>query len=114
MSLSFYMDHHVPSAITNGLRERGINVLTAFQDNAHEMEDSRLLDRATKLGRILFTQDTDFLGEADLRQRNGIYFAGIVYSHQRLNFGTCISHLEILAKAGVPQDFENRLVYLPL
>jgi hypothetical protein len=28
MSLSFYMDEHVPKAITNGLRIRGIDVLT--------------------------------------------------------------------------------------
>jgi hypothetical protein len=32
--LSFYMDHHVPSAITAGLRRRGVAVLTAAEDGS--------------------------------------------------------------------------------
>lgn len=34
--LSFYMDHHVFSSITRGLRERGIDVLTAEEDGCAE------------------------------------------------------------------------------
>jgi len=34
MPLKLYMDHHVPRAITNGLRLRGIDVITAREDNA--------------------------------------------------------------------------------
>ncbi len=30
MALKLYMDHHVPRAITNGLRMRGVDVLTAL------------------------------------------------------------------------------------
>lgn len=32
MPLALYMDQHVPLAITVGLRLRGIDVLTAFED----------------------------------------------------------------------------------
>ena len=38
VSLQLYMDHHVPSAITRGLRQRGIDVLTAQQDDADQLE----------------------------------------------------------------------------
>ena len=55
------MDHHVPRAITIGLRLRGIDVITAFEDDAGEMTDSELLDRAGEIGRVLFTQDDDLL-----------------------------------------------------
>ena len=34
MSLRLYMDHHVPFSVTEGLRQRGIDVLTAYEDNA--------------------------------------------------------------------------------
>lgn len=34
MSVQLYMDVHVPRAITNGLRKRGVNVITAQEDNA--------------------------------------------------------------------------------
>ncbi len=32
MPISFYMDEHIPKAITLGLRMRGIDVLTAQED----------------------------------------------------------------------------------
>jgi Domain of unknown function (DUF5615) len=55
MPLALYMDHHVPRAITVGLRLRGVEVITAYEDGASELEDAALLDRATTLGRVLFT-----------------------------------------------------------
>ena len=61
------MDVHVPYAITIGLRLRGVDAVTAQEDDASELDDSTLLDRATELGRVLFTQDDDLLREAKLR-----------------------------------------------
>ena len=45
--VALYVDHQVPRAITAGLRLRGIDVLTAFEDGADTLDDSALLDRAT-------------------------------------------------------------------
>ena len=56
MPLAFYMDHHVPRAITLGLRLRGVGVLTAHEDGASELDDAALLDRASELGRVLFPE----------------------------------------------------------
>lgn len=67
MALQLYMDHHVPRAITVGLRQRGVDVLTAFEDGAHELLDPDLLDRAGALGRVLFIRDDDLLAEATRR-----------------------------------------------
>lgn len=61
MSIRLYMDVHVPYAISFGLRLRKVDVVTSQEDGTTELEDSKLLDRATALGRGLFTQDTDFL-----------------------------------------------------
>ena len=71
MSLGLYMDAHVPLAITRGLRRRGVDVLTAQQDGTTRLPDPELLDRATALGRILFSQDEDLIAEAVRRQRSG-------------------------------------------
>ena len=57
MALTLYMDQHVPKAITVGLRLRGVDVVTAYEDGAAELKDSELLDRAQTLKRVLFTQD---------------------------------------------------------
>jgi hypothetical protein len=52
------MDHHIPMAVTEGLRLRGVDVLTAYEDGTAQVEDPILLQRANELGRVLFTQDT--------------------------------------------------------
>jgi predicted nuclease of predicted toxin-antitoxin system len=91
MSITFYMDQHVPRAITVGLRFRGVEVLTAYEDDASELEDVELLNRAGELGRVLFTRDDDLLAEATKRQRAGIPFWGLVYAHQlRVSIGRCV------------------------
>ena len=115
MALALYMDHHVPRAITVGLRVRGVEVLTAEENGAKELQDSKLLDRAGALGRILFTHDDDLLVEATRRQRAGISFAGMIYAHPlRISIGRCVRDLETIAKAGEPEDLVNHVQFLPL
>jgi hypothetical protein len=109
------MDVHVPSAITEGLRLRGVEVLTSQADGTRRLSDTALLDRATTLERILFTRDEDLLREAAQRQERGMAFAGVIYAHQlKVTIGQCIRDLETLALVGEPEDFANRVEYLPL
>jgi hypothetical protein len=57
----------------------------------------------------------NFLVEAARRQRAGIPFHGVIYAHQlRVFIGICVSHLEMIAKAGDPSDVINAVLYLPL
>ena len=115
MSVGLYMDEHVPRAITEGLRLRGVDVLTAQEDNRRRASDPELLDRATELGRIPFTQDSDLLREAARRQRAGEFFTGIIYAHPlKVTIGECIEDLTLLATVGEPEDFANQVIFLPL
>lgn len=115
MPVAFYMDHHVPHAITLGLRLRGLDVLTAFEDGTSALQDAALLDRAGELGRVLFTRDDDLLAEANSRQRAGIPFHGIVYAHQlRVSIGRCVQDLQIIAEAEGTESLENAIIFLPL
>lgn len=109
------MDEHVPKAITVGLRQRSVDVLTAQEDNRTGVSDLILLDRAKELKRIIFSQDDDFLAEAHRRQVEGINFAGVIYVHQRnISIGDCVRDLELIAKVSEPEDFADRVQYLPL
>lgn len=115
MSVALYMDEHVHRAITAGLRLRGVNVLTAQEDGRRNIPDDVLLDRATELQRVLFSQDEDLLAEATRRQRGGIPFAGVIYAHQRrVTIGACVHDLELIAKSANLEDFTHRVEYLPL
>jgi len=115
VALSLYMDHHVPRAVTIGLRLRQVDVLTAYEDGMSEAEDPALLDRAGELGRVLFTHDDDLLVEAARRQREGVTFGGVVFAHQlHISIGTCIHDLELIAKAGESGDLVDQVLFLPL
>ncbi len=115
MSVGLYMDEHVPRVITEGLRLKGVDVLTAQEDSRRRVSDAELLDRATALGHILFTQDSDLLREATRRQRMGKFFAGIIYAHPlKVTIGECIEDLILLATVGEPDDFANQVIFLPL
>jgi predicted nuclease of predicted toxin-antitoxin system len=109
------MDVHVPYAITIELRLRGIDVLTSQDDNATQLADPDLLERARALGRTLFTQDKDFLRVASNWRQRGQGFAGIIYAHQaEVTISRCINDLELIPKVYEPGDLTNRVEYLPL
>jgi predicted nuclease of predicted toxin-antitoxin system len=109
------MDVHVPLAITEALRVRGIDVLTAQEDDARQLEDHELLDRAGSLGRVLFTRDVDLLAEATRRQRDGVSFRGVIFAHQlQVTIGQCVRDLELIAAAGEPEDLASQVCFLPL
>lgn len=114
MAIALYMDHHVPRAITMGLRLRKVNVLTAYEDGASNLDDPDLLDRASELERVLFTMDDDLLVEAAARQSQGVAFGGVIYAHQlRVSIGACVRDLELIAKVGEPEDLRGRVQFLP-
>lgn len=115
MTLDLYMDEHVRRSITNGLKLRGVNVITAQEDGRTGTPDPILLDRATELDRVIFTQDDDFLAIANHRQQEGINFSGVIYGHQQyVTVGECVRDLEIIAKVNEPEDLFNQVQYLPL
>ncbi|MEK6301856.1 MAG: DUF5615 family PIN-like protein [Acidobacteriota bacterium] len=115
MSIRLYMDVHVRRAVTDGLHLKGVDVLTAQEDGAAQMDDRQLLDRATELERVLFTQDDDLLREAKRRQQPGVTFAGVIYGHQlNVSVGGCISDLELIAGASEPAEWRDRTQHLPL
>jgi len=114
VSIALYMDVHVRHMITVGLRMRGVDVLTAQEDGRRLEDDPDLLDRAAELDRVIFTNDDDFLAEAQRRQVEGIDFIGIIYAHQRTPIGVCVRDLELVAKVNIPIDIFNQVVFLPL
>jgi hypothetical protein len=113
--VTLYADHHVQRAIVVGLRERTVDVLTTVEDGTTSTPDPELLDRALSLGRVLVTYDRDLLAEAQRRQTLGIPFPGVVFGRPlRLSIGACIADLELIAKAGEPEEFAGQVLYLPL
>ena len=69
MSVALYFDVHVRRAVTEGLRLREVDVLTAQEDDAATMDDPVLLDRAMALGRqSLPRMKTSYVKPTDARR----------------------------------------------
>jgi predicted nuclease of predicted toxin-antitoxin system len=109
------MDVHVPVAVTEGLRRRGIDVVTSQDDGTRGMADDELLQRATDLQRVLFSQDQDFLQITAEWQQEGRLFAGLVFAPQQgISIGRCVDDLELVAQCYSDEEIANQVIYLPL
>src|SRR5689334_12256430 len=113
--LQFYMDHHIPAAITDGLRRRGIDCLTADEDGAARTADARLLERAAQLSRILGSFDSDFLAITaewlSIKNR----FHGLVFANlNKLTPARAIEDLAIIAEVLGAQEVVDQIIFIPL
>lgn len=114
MLVGLYLDEHVPRAIRDQLRLRGVDVLTAQEDGLLSTPDEIILQRATDLGRLVFTQDIRFKALAQDWQRTARPFTALLYGHQQGgSIGEYVADLELIAKASLPDEWKSRVEYLP-
>jgi hypothetical protein len=112
--LRFYMDQHVHAELTRGLRQRGIDVLTAFDDGKANWDDEALLTHSCELQRIFVTQDQDFLSICRRWQLEGREFPGLVFvGRQRFVMTQIVEYLELLAKILTKDEMRNRVEFIP-
>jgi len=115
MPVALYADVHVPGPVILQLRLRDVDVLAATEEGTNRLSDEDLLKAASRLGRVLVTQDIRFRVLADDWQRTGKPFAGLVFAHQRyVSFGELVRDLELIAKATDEEFWQNRVEQLPL
>ena len=115
MAVGLYMDVHVPQAITDQLRRKSVDVITAIEDDRATLPDEQLLERSTELGRVLFAQDIRFKVLAENWQRDGREFDGLLFGHQLgATLGRFVSDLELIAVATDADEWINTVLHLPL
>lgn len=109
------MDVHVPQTVTEQLRRRNVDVVTAVEDQSSELPDENLLERSTSLGRVMVTFDIRFKAMAEEWQRSGRTFQGLIYAHpMRVTIGKLVLDLELASKATNPDSWSNVIEQLPL
>lgn len=115
MSLSFYFDQHVPRPVASGPRRGGIDVVTAEADDRKGLDDELLLERATTLGRIMVSNDRDFLVITARWMRNGRHFAGLAFlTSQDIPYRKMIEDLMLVGEAYGAEEMVDHVEYLPL
>lgn len=108
-ALRYYLDEHMRPAIAEQLRARGIDVETTVEaGRAHQgHSDTSQLRYSTQVGRVLVTEDSDFVRLSQVLQPH----AGVVYFPVQLGIGACVEYLELLALTTAPEEMRDQLVY---
>jgi hypothetical protein len=115
MGVGLYMDVHVPGPITQQLRRRNVDVLTAQEDGRDRVSDELLLVRAAELGRVVFTHDVRFRVLAEDWQRQKREFSGLLFGSQLGGtIGQYVEDLTLIAHASTPDDWRGVVQFLPL
>jgi uncharacterized protein with PIN domain len=106
--IRFYLDEHVPKAVAEGLRRRGVDVLTVQEAGNSGLSDHEQLNFALENGCVIVTMDSDFLQLAV----QGITHPGIAYASPRKSIGELIGALRLLSDVLTPAEMENHLEFL--
>jgi hypothetical protein len=105
----YHLDEHVPRAIADGLRRRGIDASTTVEAGLRSATDEAHLTYARTQGRVMVTCDRDFLVLASRGQPH----AGIAYyPYGRYPVGEVIRRLVRLWEQHSSEDMLNRVEFL--
>jgi predicted nuclease of predicted toxin-antitoxin system len=106
--IHFHLDEHVPHAIAEGLRRRGIDV-TTVEAGLRSATDDVHLAYALEQQRVIVTNDPDFLV---LVQEDRPHM-GIAYCDQgRRSIGEMIRRLVLLWERYPAEALRSRIVFL--
>ena len=87
----------------------GIDVSTTHEAGLRGSSDDNHFEYANRTGRVIFTQDDDFLVLANL----GLDHAGVVYCKQNtLSIGEIIAGLELIWDLCELEELRNRVEFL--
>lgn len=102
------MDEHVPEVVTEGLRRRGVDVLTVQEAGMRAADDAQHLEFAAQEGRVIFTQDADFLR----LHAAGSLHRGIIYAPQHTSIKSIIQGLMFIHDVLTSEDIANHVEFL--
>ncbi len=106
--VKFYTDEHVGRAVVHGLRQRGADVLSVPEAGLLGASDEEHLERARAEGRVVFTQDEDFLR----LHAAGVAHAGIAYAPQGTSIGDIIRGLMLIHQLLEAEEMSGHVEYL--
>lgn len=106
--IRYYTDEHVSKAVVRGLRQRGVDVLTVAEAKTQGASDEEQLEFAISEGRVLFTQDDDFLRIA----ASGKPHRGIVYAPQHAPIGRIVQGLMLIFQVLEAEDMVDGIEFL--
>ncbi len=106
--IKYYTDEHIPKAVIQGLRRRGIDVLSVPESGMIQASDEEILEMARMENRVIITQDEDFLR----LHSEGNHHWGIVYSPHGTSIGEIISGLMLIHQVLDSTEMKNHVEFI--
>ena len=107
--LRFHLDEHLPHTVATALRRLGIDVTTTPEAGLRQADDLSHLEFTRREGRVLVTQDADFLRY----HAQGVPHAGIAYcKKESRTTGQMIETLRLMYEILADDEMENAVEYL--
>jgi hypothetical protein len=118
--IRFLGDENFRDAITRGLRRSNpqIDVLTAAEAGMLGRPDPQVLAYAADLGRMLLTHDKrtvpDHYAALLVARGSDLVSPGVIVVPQDMGTGQVIEELTLIWEASRPEEWNGRVIYLPL
>jgi hypothetical protein len=107
--IRFHLDEHISGNIAAGLRRRNIEVTTAAEEGLTGATDLVQLEFAASSGRVVVTQDDDFLR----LHAQGVIHAGIAYCQQQsMSIGEMLRRVILIYDLLSPAEMAGRVEFL--
>lgn len=108
-TIRFHLDEHCDPAIAAGLRLHGVDVTTTQDVGLLSAADVEHAAHGVATGRVVFTQDRDFLR----LDASGTEHRGIVFCHQSSRgIGQIIASLLLIWEIHEPEEMANRVEFI--
>ncbi|MFO8035166.1 MAG: DUF5615 family PIN-like protein [Anaerolineales bacterium] len=106
--IRFYVDEHMGRSVVDGLRRRGIDVLTTVEAEMRGASDGSQLALASAQQRVLVTRDDDFLK----LHAEGVQHAGIVFVPAQATISAVVQGLVLVYSVLDSEEMENHVEFL--
>ncbi len=115
MSVSFLADENFRGYITRRLVAEGVDIVRAQDVGLYAEPDPVVLRWAAEEGRVTLSHDFGTLPHyAYERARSGLAMPGVVMVPQSMPAGQVISDIQLLAECSLEEEWNGRVLYLPL
>jgi hypothetical protein len=115
--LAYLADENLDGNVVRGLlrRKKDLNIVRVQDVGLSGAKDVPLLEWAALENRVLLTHDVRTITRhAYARVEAGLRMPGVVEVNSRLSIGQVIDDLLLLAECSHEQEWEGRIIYLPL
>jgi predicted nuclease of predicted toxin-antitoxin system len=108
-TIRFHLDEHVSHAVAEGLQRLGVDVTTSSDAGLLGAEDADHLAFSLAEGRVIFSEDQDFL----ILVSTGVEHAGVAYCRQgSRSIGQIVRALELIWEVYEPNEMRNCVEFL--